>query len=378
MQTNSAGLHTGLHSEGSALRGEHTGRAVNPVVKVRDIAWLRFEKPDLVRAEAFANAFGLTTVKRTAEELHLRGSDPGPVCLIVRKGPRSRFGGLAFAARDDADLLRLATAHDTRIHALPEDIGGVMVKLRDPNGVPVEVISGYDDLPPLRAQQPRPIYVGHNVTRSMSVQRPPREPAAVQRLGHMVLQTAIFRHSLDWYLQNFGMLVSDFQYFEKQRSRGPVLAFIRCDNGDTVCDHHSIVLTLGAEPRYVHSAYQVCDIDALAAGGEYLREAGFVRSWGIGRHIQGSQIFDYWRDPDGFLVEHFIDSDMFDKSVAPGWSPLTASGLRQWGPPATNDFLGTDLAAVRHEARVVFDALRDRQNEFDIRCLLGLLRVART
>ena len=24
-----------------------------------------------------------------------------------------------------------------------------------------------------------------------------------------------------------------------------------------------------------------------------------------GPHIQGTPLFDYWRDPDGFLVEHF-------------------------------------------------------------------------
>ncbi|PRC62277.1 2,3-dihydroxybiphenyl 1,2-dioxygenase, partial [Mycobacterium sp. ITM-2017-0098] len=71
-------------------------------------------------------------------------------------------------------------------------------------------------------------------------------------------------------------------------------------------------LALGPRNRYVHSAYQVSDLDAMAAGGEYLGERGYHRSWGIGRHIQGSQIFDYWRDPDGLLVEHFADGDMFD------------------------------------------------------------------
>ena len=81
-------------------------------------------------------------------------------------------------------------------------------------------------------------------------------------------------------------------------------------------------------------------LDAIAAGGEYLRELGYHRSWGIGRHIQGSQIFDYWRDPDGFLVEHFSDGDVFDNTLEPGWAPFTASGLAQWGPPATKDFLG--------------------------------------
>ena len=90
-------------------------------------------------------------------------------------------------------------------------------------------------------------------------------------------------------------------------------------------------MALGPANRYVHSAYQVCDLDALAAGGEYLSERGYLRSWGIGRHIQGSQLFDYWRDPDGFLVEHFADGDMFDNTLEPGWAPFTASGPRPVG-----------------------------------------------
>lgn len=79
------------------------------------------------------------------------------------------------------------------------------------------------------------------------------------------------------------------------------MSFIRCDRGSTPTDHHTLAMALGpAKHRYVHSAYQVCDLDALVAGGEYLQDLGYIRSWGIGRHIQGSQLFDYWRDPDGF------------------------------------------------------------------------------
>jgi len=99
-----------------------------------------------------------------------------------------------------------------------------------------------------------------------------------------------------------------------------------------------------------------------------------LRSWGIGRHIQGSQIFDYWRDPDGFLVEHFADGDLFDNSLEPGWAPFTASGLAQWGPPASKDFLGTDLKSARHELVSMIAALRE-SNEFDISRLIGLLKV---
>jgi hypothetical protein len=128
----------------------------------------------------------------------------------------------------------------------------------------------------------------------------------------------------------------------------------------------------------VHSAYQVSDLDALAAGGEHLLDEGSDRSWGIGRHIEGSQIFDYWRDPDGFLVEHFTDGDRFDASLEPGWSPMTASGLAQWGPPVTKDFMGISFnRASLEEMRSMVNALR-ADNEFDLTRLRGLLKVARS
>jgi hypothetical protein len=43
--------HSDLHSEQGGLKGEHPGRARNHVVKVHDLAWLQFEKPDLDRDE---------------------------------------------------------------------------------------------------------------------------------------------------------------------------------------------------------------------------------------------------------------------------------------------------------------------------------------
>ena len=136
-------------------------------------------------------------------------------------------------------------------------------------------------------------------------------------------------------------------------------------------------MTLGPSNRYVHSAYQVADLDALAAGGEVLLDAGYTRSWGIGRHIQGSQIFDYWRDPDGFMVEHFTDGDMFDNTLEPGWAPMTASGLAQWGPPATKDFLGLKPSKDSlAEARAIVSAVRGNDTEFTRTRLKGLLKVA--
>ncbi|OBB26627.1 2,3-dihydroxybiphenyl 1,2-dioxygenase [Mycolicibacterium peregrinum] len=369
------GAHNELHSEQGARKGEHCGRSRNPVIKVADIAWLEFEKPDLQRAETFAVAFGFATSLRTDEELHLRGSDSTAPCVIVRRGTRSRFLGVAFAAADEADLLRLATATGARTRPLPAAIGGMAVDLIDPSGVPVHVVSGIHALDPLPSQTPHRYNMGHDIHRINTTQRPRREPTAVQRLGHLVMQSTKYLATLDWYLDTLGMIVSDFLYFPGQRSRGPTMSFIRCDRGATPADHHTLALALGPQNRYVHSAYQVCDLDALAAGGEYLTERGYFRSWGIGRHIQGSQLFDYWRDPDGFMVEHFTDGDLFDSTLEPGWAPFTASGLAQWGPPASKDFLGTTPKSLPHEAQSIFAALRG-DNEFDINRLIGLLKVA--
>ncbi len=369
------GAHNDLHSEYGARKDEHPGRSRNPLIKVADIAWLEFEKPDVVRAETFAAAFGFATVMRTGNELHVRGTDAGAPCVIVRRGTASRYLGAAYLAQDEADLLRLADASGCHARPLPDAIGGMSVDLVDPSGAPVHVVAGMHQLEPLRSQTPHTFNVGHELLRVNATQRPGREPAKVQRIGHLVLQTTKYLQTLNWYLDTLGMIVSDFLYYPGQRDRGPTMSFIRCDRGAIPADHHTLALALGPQNRYVHSAYQVCDLDALAAGGEYLREQGYLRSWGIGRHIQGSQLFDYWRDPDGFMVEHFADGDMFDSTLEPGWAPFTASGLAQWGPPASKDFLGTNPKSLPHEARSMINALRD-DNEFDIHRLIGLLKVA--
>ena len=371
------GAHRDLHSEQGRRSGEHLGRSRNPVIKVHDLAWLEFQKPELAPAEAFARVFGFSTVLRTVDELQLRGTDAGGPCVLIRRGPSSRFTGMAFKATDEADVRRLAEATGAQTRALPETIGGITVDLTDPSGIPVRVVAGNHHHDAHPSQLPHAFNFGHQLTRANTMQRPAREPARVQRLGHLVLQTTKYLEALNWYLDHLGMIVSDFLFFPGQRERGPTMSFIRCDRGQTFADHHTLAIALGPTNRYVHSAYQVCDLDALAAGGEHLKDHGYQRSWGIGRHIQGSQIFDYWRDPDGFMVEHFSDGDMFDSTLEPGWAPFTASGLSQWGPPITKDFLGINPKALPYEARSMIDALRD-DNEFDFRRLIGLMKVARS
>ncbi|MEU3856461.1 VOC family protein [Streptomyces sp. NPDC028722] len=362
--------HQDLHSELGALRGEHPGRARNPVIKVADLAWLEFEKPDLDRAEVFARDFGFAIAARTAGELWLRGTFVGSPCMVIRRGSTSRFIGPAFRAAESADVDRLARAVGHTVRDIDVPGGGRSVALLDPSGLPLRVVH-CAELPALPEPPPLTLNTGIGHRRTNATQRPPREPSRIQRLGHVVLETRLFTRTLNWYLDTLGMIVSDFLFLDGQRERGPTMAFIRCDQGGTPVDHHTLALHLGPGNGYVHSAYQVTDLDAIAAGGEYLAERGYRRSWGIGRHIQGSQLFDYWRDPDHFMLEHFADGDLFSCDLEPGWAPMSASGLAQWGPPVTRDFLGTNPSPAK--LREVMTALRG-DNELDPARLLGLMK----
>ena len=186
----------------------------------------------------------------------------------------------------------------------------------------------------------------------------------MQRLGHIVLQTTKYVESLNWYLDHLGLIVSDFCFFPGQRERGPVMSFIRCDRGATPADHHTLAMALGPANRYVHSAYQVCDLDALAAGGEYLASKAIAApgaSAATSRAAKSSTTGATWTD---FLVEHFTDGDMFDNTLEPGWAPLTASGLYQWGPaqqglPGHRN-TGRNGERIRHDARRVAPRQRIR------------------
>jgi len=360
--------HRSIHSETGARPGEHPGRSGNPLVKVAGLAWLEFEKPDLDRAERFYADFGFTVADRTPETLLLRGRQAAAACLVVRRGPRARFVGPAFtaAARDDLDRLARGTGGTVTAHQ-----GGRTVLLRDPSGFPVRVTHGVPEFPALPERAPLPLNFGAEPVRVNATQRPPRRAAQIQRLGHVVLGTTRFGAALDWYLDTLGLIVSDFLYLDGQRDRGPVMAFIRCDLGSVPADHHTLAMLLQPRTEYVHSAYQLTDLDEVAASGEYLRERGYRHSWGLGRHIQGSQIFDYWRDHDRAMFEHYTDGDVLDATAEPGWAPLSASGLAQWGPKATADFTGTKDPGVVVAA---IKALRDKDNEIDLPALRGLIK----
>lgn len=48
------------------------------------------------------------------------------------------------------------------------------------------------------------------------------------------------------------------------------------------------------------------DSSCIVSLEKYLEKKGYQSVWGVGRHILGSQIFDYWYQPEGkFMIEHY-------------------------------------------------------------------------
>ena len=324
------------------------------IAKAEELAYLVFEKPELAHAEFAFTALGLISVARTASNLYLRARGSAAYCVEVRRGPRARFVGFGVRVGSAAEVDQLAAISGSRIEPVAGPGGGTRVRLCTPDRIEVDAVHGAHASPELPIGVPA---ASNNFGLRMRVngsRRVTRGPAPVTRLGHVAIRTPRLEATLAWLRAMFGMIVSDYEVLSA-RDNEPVVAFLRCDRGAIPTDHHSIALVCAPKLGFEHAAFEVPDLDAVAAGGETLRSAGWSHAWGIGRHLLGSQIFDYWRDPDGMMFEHYTDGDVFDASVPTGTIPLTRAAQAQWGPPIPDTFLDTALTAPR-----LIDAIRSR------------------
>jgi len=158
------------------------------------------------------------------------------------------------------------------------------------------------------------------------------------RLGHVALLVANFPKTYAFYQEIFGLSASDTYWAGEEGNT--IAAFMHCKRGKEWTDHHTIALITSqdGEARFDHSAFEVLDWDDVIQGSEYLKSKNYQHVWGVGRHIQGSQVFDYWRDPFGNKIEHWTDGDLVNEDTPTGHAPISPEELRQWAPPLTPEF----------------------------------------
>lgn len=297
------------------------------MIKVDDIAFVRFKAPDLDAMETFLLDFGLTRAHRDDNTLYMRGADNDPYLHVTHKGEPG-FAGVAFEAKSLDDLQKLARETDAKVEALDGPGGGQRVRLTDPNGFPVEVVAGRTPSALLELPSAEPSNDARTKLRHNTRKQTPPGAAHVKRLGHCVLNVKDFRESEAWYKKHFGFITSDEIKLSPEFALG---AFLRCDRGNQPADHHTLFLVGTGQPKYNHAAFEVADLDDLMKGHDLLKGKSYSHEWGIGRHVLGSQIFDYWRDPWGHTVEHWTDGDLMTADWGSREATLQDLAGVQWG-----------------------------------------------
>ena len=298
------------------------------IIKIEDISHVRFRAPDLSLMQDFLEAFGLTAASRDEAHLIMRAHGSAPFVHATEKGDAG-FAALGLRAASGDDLQILAAVEGVTVEPFDMPGGGQVVRLTDPDGRLVEVVAEQTMIDPLPVDARSAVNTGLSHPRQSETIRIAAGPATVMRLGHVVLDVSDFRLVEEWYKQRFGFITSDEIEAAPDQAMG---AFMRCDVGDTPTDHHTLFLLQALEnPGFNHAAFEVLDINDVMRGHEHLKAQGRDASWGIGRHILGSQIFDYWRDPFGHELEHWTDGDLF--TAADGSNIATLDDLLavQWG-----------------------------------------------
>ncbi|CAJ2501856.1 Uu.00g047090.m01.CDS01 [Anthostomella pinea] len=311
------------------------------------LAHVYYMYKNLEKAVAFLNDFGFTEVKRTSDnnidKVYFRGygSEPWLICAI--KAGVNRFCGAGFVIESEEDLQIAADTlpRASGIYELGKDVpgGGKCVTFHDPvDDYLMHLVYGQETVAMLDVPLPHEA-VNYPTEKNRPVnktQRFKKRPAPVHKLGHFGVRTTNFAKAHEFYSSHFNFLASDLIHDAEGVDR---TVFYRLDRGEDEVDHHVFFFAEGPSYMIHHSSFETHDFDTQVLGHDWLREKGYKNCWGVGRHVVGSQIFDYWYDPCGFIMEHYVDGDLVDATEPTHRSEASADSLHVWGPDVPGDFL---------------------------------------
>jgi catechol-2,3-dioxygenase len=276
---------------------------------------IEFGVTDVEKAARFyENCWYLEPVATQDGTRYFRATGPEHHIVVLHERPTAGVECVNYAAQDKATV----DAMHTRLEGLGANVteapaplstpgGGYGFSFRDPDGHKHRISS---DVTP------------HGDS-TMADDRP-------FKLSHVVFNSERVDDQTDYFRDVMGFKLSD---------RTERMHFMRCS-----ADHHSIALARMGGPSLNHTAFEVPDFDALMRGAGRMKRKGFTVDWGVGRHGPGNNIFTYFREPDGLVVEYTAEVERVDDSYKVGepadWSKLM-NGPDRWG------FSGPPSAAIR-------------------------------
>ena len=300
-----------------------------PVIAVQDIAHVRYAAPDLAAMRSFLEDFGMQCFE-SGGRLYGKGTDGRPFFHVTEPG-KAQFLAVGLLAKSEEDLEALAKYDGVAVEDSHEPGGGKVLLLLDPDGYRVEVIAGQSNDEPIFPLIGEPFNTPSVKPRLNREVRLTPGPSHPHRIGHTGLAVSDFRVSEKWYKDRFGFLTTNEIEAAKEV---PLGAFLRCDRGDQPTDHHTLaLLQLPGGRRNLHAAFEVPSVDDLLLGHNYLKLKKRTPFWSLGRHVLGSQYFDYWKDPFGNELEHWTDGDVYTADQPPTRESIQTLFSAQWGPP---------------------------------------------
>ncbi|CAI4217821.1 unnamed protein product [Parascedosporium putredinis] len=290
-------------------------------IRILRTAYVIYYHSNLDKIRKFYEDFGLAIAEERQDEIFFKGYGTEP--LSTWPGGRRTGGAGSAAARTSA------------IEKLDGPGGGEVVTLTDPIGFNVLLVHGQTPKEAETPEQPRLVVnYGDAKPRKGEFHRFKKGAAPVHRWGHygVTYPEGRYQDMYDWYTKTLALAPSDVVYKDGE----PICCFFHIDRDLEYTDHHAFFFKPckpGAEPAVAHSAFEVHDFDVQQLGHQYLESQGHELCWGVGRHVLGSQVFDYWFDTSKFIVEHYADGDLVNSKTEVSTVQAGPDALAIWGPP---------------------------------------------
>ncbi|HXG36931.1 MAG TPA: VOC family protein [Dehalococcoidia bacterium] len=196
-----------------------------------------------------------------------------------------------------------------------------LIKLQDPNGIPLEVFYGLEACYPDPFNSPRPI--SGFVT-------------GEQGLGHVVFSADDLEESLHFYRDLLGLRITDYMLREGGDGDEILMAFLHCNPR-----HHSIAFsTMRRQRRMSHIMLQLKEMDDVGLTYDLCKDQEVPIAMSLGKHMNDHMLSFYVVTPSGFMIEYgwggrTVDDDTWQVQVHTQgdiWGHRLASGqqaLRQ-------------------------------------------------
>ncbi len=250
--------------------------------------------------------WGMALINDDGQEVAFRCQESRKCDLLLRAGSTDGLDHVAFAVASEDEMMAILENLESHGHSIQE-------KPRPGRHTGDDLVASFLDPDRNRVELVVPTQIDGEAGFEVTTTGP-------LKLGHVVLWTPRQADQEAFY-SLLGFRVSDRTQIG--------MSFLRCNH-----DHHSLAFVKNAGERtgLQHLAFDVGSLDTVMLEAARMRDEGNPCIWGVGRHGPGNNIFSYYQDPAGNVIEYYSDMELVTDT-----QPVQE---RFWGPEHNGDVWG--------------------------------------